>query len=136
MKLLLQICFYTSITSCNKCDICKNYLICTNYFICIVTNRRYYKRDAIHCNCINVIYLITCKNFLEQYVGSATNFKNQINQDKYGTANHFNGKCKNDSNIFQNFMVMPKTLMKFYGTGIYYDAWPVIYYDSWHEQFD
>ena len=35
-----------SITSCNKCDICKNYLICSNYFTCSVTNRRYYTRGS------------------------------------------------------------------------------------------
>ena len=66
----------SSITIFNKCDIRKNYLICSNYFTCSVTNRRYYTRGVLHCNCNNVIYLITCKNCLEQYVGSATNFKN------------------------------------------------------------
>ena len=99
-----------SITSCNKCDICKNYLICSNYFTCSVTNRRYYTRGVLHCNCNNVIYLITCKNCLQQYVGSATNFKNRFrihksdiktNKDRCGTAKHFNGMCKNDNNIFQ-----------------------------------
>ena len=99
-----------SITSCNKCDICKNYLICSNYFTCSVTNRRYYTRGVLHCNCNNVIYLLTCKNCLKQYVGSATNFKNRfrihksdikINKNRCGTAKHFNGKCKNDNNIFQ-----------------------------------
>ena len=54
-----------SITSCNKCDICKNYLICSNYFTCSVTNRRYYTRGVLHCNCNNIIYLITCKNCLQ-----------------------------------------------------------------------
>ena len=49
-----------SITSCKICDICKNYLICSNHFTCSVTNRRYYTRGVFHCNCNNVIYLITC----------------------------------------------------------------------------
>ena len=44
-----------SITSCNKRDICKNYLICSNYSTCSVTNSRYYTRGILHCNCKNVI---------------------------------------------------------------------------------
>ena len=65
---------------------------------------------VFHCNFNNVIYLITCKNCLEQYVGSATDFnicfrihKSDIktNKDRCGTAKHFNGMCKNDNNIFQ-----------------------------------
>ena len=66
-------------------------------------------RGVLHCNCNNVIYLITCKNCLQQYVGSATNFKNRFrihksdiktNKDRCGTTKHLNGMCKND-NIFQ-----------------------------------
>ena len=67
-----------SITSCNKRDICKYYLICSNYFTCSVTSRRYYTSGVLHFNCINVIYLITCRNCLEQYFGSATNFQNRF----------------------------------------------------------
>ena len=98
-----------SITSCNKCDICKNYLICSNYFTCSVTNRRYYTKGVLHCN-YNVIYLINCKNCLQQYGDSATKFKNRLrihksdfksNKDRYGTAKHLHGMCKNDNNIFQ-----------------------------------
>ena len=57
-----------------------------------------------------MIYLITCKNYLKQYAGSATNFKSHFrihksgiktNKDRCGTAKYFNGKCKNDNNIFQ-----------------------------------
>ena len=122
-----------SITSCNKCDICKNYLICSNYFTCSVTNRRYYTRGVLHCNCNSVIYLITCKNCLEQYVGSATNFNSRFriykshiktNKDRCETAKHFSGMFKNDNNIFQfflfnvlnKFIAMPQTLKKSYGT--------------------
>ena len=99
-----------SITSCNKCDICKKYLICSNYFTCSVTSRRYYTRGVLHCNCNNVIYLITFRNYLQKYVDSDTNFKNNFgihtidiktNKDRCGTAKDFNGMCKNDSNIFQ-----------------------------------
>ena len=67
-----------SITSCNKCDICKNYLICSNYFTRSVTNRRCYARGVLHFNCKNIIYLITCQNCLEVYAGSATNFKSRF----------------------------------------------------------
>ena len=63
------------ITSCNKCDISKNYLICFNQFTYSVTNRRYDTTGVLHWNCNNVIYLITYKNCLEQYVDSVTNFK-------------------------------------------------------------
>ena len=54
--------------------------------------------------------MITCKNCLEQYVGSAANFKSRFriyksniktNKDRCGTEKHFNGICKNDNNIFQ-----------------------------------
>ena len=122
-----------SITSCNKCDICKNYLICSNYFTCSVTNRRYYTRGVLHCNCNNVIYLITCKNCLEQYVDSATNFKNRFrthesdiktSKDRRGTAKHFIACVKITAIFFSfslfkllnKFIVMPRTLKKFYGT--------------------
>ena len=59
---------------------------------------------------IVIMHLITCKNCLQQYVRSATNFKNRFrihksdiktNKDRCGTAKHFNGMCKNDNNIFQ-----------------------------------
>ena len=50
---------------------------------------------------------------MEQYVGSATNFKSRFgihksdiktNTDRCGTAKHFNGMCKNDNNIFSVFV--------------------------------
>ena len=34
----------------------------------------YYMRGVMHCHCNNVIYLITCKTFLEHYAGSAINY--------------------------------------------------------------
>ena len=90
------------------------------------------------------MYLITSKNCLEQYVGSATNFKSHFrihksdiktNKDIRGTATLFNGMCKNNSNSFcllkllSKFLVMPQTLNKFYGTGKTL-AKPVIHNDS------
>ena len=54
--------------------------MCSNYFTCSITNRKYYARGFLHCNCNNVncnnvIYLINNKFCLEQYVGSAVNSK-------------------------------------------------------------
>ena len=122
------------ITSCNKCDISKNYLIYFNQFTCSVTNRRYDTTGVLHWNCNNVIYLITCKNCLEQYVDSATNFKNRFrthesdiktSKDRRGTAKHFIACVKIIAIFFSfslfkllnEFIVMPHTLKKFYGTG-------------------
>ena len=87
---------------------------CSNYFTCSDTNRRYYSRGVLHCTCNNVIYLITCENCLQQYVGSATNFKIRFriyksdiktNKNRCGMAKHFNVMCKNDNNIFQFLFV-------------------------------
>ena len=91
------------------------------------------QQGVLHFNCNNVIYLITCKKCLGQYVGSATNFKTRFrihksdiktNTDRCGMAKHFNGMCKNDKNTFfsfclykllNKFIVLPQTLKKFYG---------------------
>ena len=113
------------ITSCIKCDICKNYLICSNYFTC--------SRRVLHCNCNNLVYLITSKNCLKQYLDSATNFKScfkvhkshiKTNKCRCGTAKHFNVSVKMltifvSSCLFKllnNFIVMPQTLKKLHGT--------------------
>ena len=59
------------------------------------------------CDSYNVIYLITCSNCREQYVGSAINFKQRFitqksdiktNKDGCGTARHFNNKCSSPNN--------------------------------------
>ena len=80
------------ITSCKKCDICKNYLITDNKFECKVTGRF---SGNLCCNSSNVIYLISCKNCEDQYIGSAIDFKGRFrihksdiksNKDRYGTA--------------------------------------------------
>ena len=53
--------------------------------------------------------MITCENCLKQYAGSATNFKSHFriyksgiktNKDRCGATKHFNGKYKNDKNVF------------------------------------
>ena len=65
---------------------------------------------VLHFSFNNAICSITCKNYLEQNGGSATNFKSRFrihksdiknNKDRCGTVKHFNGMCKNDINIFE-----------------------------------
>ena len=85
-----------TIVSCNKYDICKNFLITDSKFRCTITGKTYF-----------VIYLITCSKCREQYVGSAINFKQRFrihksdiktNKGRCGTARHFNNKCCNPNN--------------------------------------
>ena len=63
------------IKNCGTCDICKNYLISGNTFTRKVTNNKNYINNDFDCNCMNVIYLISCTNCNQQYVGSAIDFK-------------------------------------------------------------
>ena len=104
----------SSITSCNDCDICKNYMIFDNTIICIVTGKSYFIRGQLNCESINVIYLITCSKCLEQYVGSAVKFKTRFRihksdiktkKERCGSARHFNSKCYHDTNPFQYLKV-------------------------------
>ena len=97
----------STITSCKKCDICKNFLICSDYFICKATKKKYFIRGELNCNSTNIIYLISCTNCNDQYIGSALNFKSRFrvhksdiktNKDRCGTARHFNNKCKHPYN--------------------------------------
>ena len=91
-----------SITSCNRCDICKHFLVCKQNFTCKVTGKSYGVRGFLNSERSNVVYLISCTNCGDQYVGSARNFKNRFrvhksdinaNKDRCGTARHFNIKC-------------------------------------------
>ena len=59
-----------------RCDICQNYLVCKNEFTCTVTSKIYKVRGKLCCTSFNAIYLISCKLFKEQYVGSA--FKDSL----------------------------------------------------------
>ena len=88
----------SSITNCNNCDICKNYMILDNTFTCTVTGKSYFIRVQLNCESINVIYLITCSKCLEQYVGSAVKFKTRFRihksdiktkKERCGSARHF-----------------------------------------------
>ena len=65
----------SSVKSCNKCDISKNFLVTENFFICKVTGHKYFVRGNLSCNSLNCIYVISCTLCGEQYVGSATDFK-------------------------------------------------------------
>ena len=81
------------ITSCKTCDICKNYLITDNKFKCKVTGRFYNVRGNLSCNSSNVIYLISCKNCEDQYIGSAIDPNTEIalsNQNIYGNSKDAN----------------------------------------------
>ena len=95
------------ITSSKKCDICKNYLITDNKFKFKVTGRFYNVRDNLSRNSSNVIYLISCKNCEDQYIGSAIDFKARFRihkkdiktkKDRCGTARHVNTKCSDVQN--------------------------------------
>ena len=95
------------ISNCNKCDICKDYLISGNKFKCKVIGRVYSVRGSLSCNSPNVIYIISCKNCGDQYVGSATDFKARFRihkskiktkKDRCVAARHFSNKCCDSSN--------------------------------------
>ena len=91
-----------TIVSCNKCEICKNFLIIDSKFRCTVTGKTYLIKGNLSCDSCNVIYLITCSKCREQYVGPPINFKQrfriEINKDRSRTARHFNNKCCSPNN--------------------------------------
>ena len=71
-------------------------------FKCKVTARVYSDRGSLSCNISNVVYIISCKNCGDQYVGSATDFRARFRihktgfktkKDRCGIARHFNNKC-------------------------------------------
>ena len=96
-----------SISNCNKCNICKNYLISNNTFRCNVTGRVYSVRGSLSYSNPNLIYFISRKNSGDQYEGSVTDFqasfrihKNYVKTKKgsCATANHFNNRWWDRSN--------------------------------------
>ena len=110
-----------TIVSCNKCDICENFLITYNKFRFTVTGKTYFIKDNLPCDSCNVIHLITCCNCREQYVGSAINFKQRfkiqksdikINKDRFCTARHFNNKCcsPNNKHAYLNVQIIQQKL--------------------------
>ena len=97
-----------SITSRNKCDICKTYMVFDRTLKCTVTGKVYYIKGEMNCENTNIIYLITCMKCLEQYVGSAIKFESRFRihksdiktrKDRCGTAKHVNNTCCNSSNL-------------------------------------
>ena len=69
----------------------------------------YYIKGEMNCESSDIIYSIICIKCLEQYVGSAINFKCRFRfqksdiktkNDRGGTARHCNNKCCNSSNPF------------------------------------
>ena len=59
------------------------------------------------CKSNNVVYVISCANCGDQYVGSAIDFKTRFRihksdiktkKDRCGTARHFNNKCSDNNN--------------------------------------
>ena len=93
------------ITSCKKCGICKHYMLTDNKFK--VTGRFYNVRGNLSCNSSNVIYLISCKNCEDQYIGSAIDLKARFRihksdiktkKDRCDTARHFNTKFSDVQN--------------------------------------
>ena len=43
-----------------------------------VTGKGYYIKGEMNCESTNIVYLITCMNCLEQYVGPAIKFKSRF----------------------------------------------------------
>ena len=92
---------YSCVTTCNMCNICKNYMVFSSTFVSTVTGKKYYIRGNFTCNSTNVIYLAECINCKCQYVESATSFKHfrihksniKTKTDHCGTARHFNSIC-------------------------------------------
>ena len=84
-----------------------NFLIKDSKFRCTVTGKTYFVKGNFSCNSCNGIYLRTCSNCREQYVGSAINFRQRFrihksdiktNKGRCGTARCFNNKCCNPNN--------------------------------------
>ena len=72
-----------------------------------VTGRVCNIRGKLTCNSPNVVYLISCSNCDDQYVGHALHFKSRFRihksdvktkKDRCVTARHFNTKCTDSSN--------------------------------------
>ena len=91
-------------------------MISDSSFICKVTNKKYHIKNDFDCNSMNVIYLISCTNCNEQYVGSAIDFKKRFRihksdintkKDRCGVARHFNNKCRHPQNPSAFLKIQP-----------------------------
>ena len=68
-----------SIKECNrKCDIRKNFEVVFPNFTCFATKWKYKIKGTLKCDSRNVIYLISCKCFGKQYIGSALALKKDL----------------------------------------------------------
>ena len=104
-----------SIEKCNKkYDICKNFLVVSPDFTCFATKRKYKIKRILKCDCRNVIYLISCKYCLKQYVGSVTGFKERFRIHKRhittgeircGVANNLLNVCRSSASKFEYLQV-------------------------------
>ena len=79
-----------------------------------MTDKTYFSKGNLPCDSCNFIYLITCSNCREQYVGSAINFKlrfkihksdNKTNKDCCVTTRYFNKKYCSPNNKNPYFKV-------------------------------
>ena len=63
-----------TITPCNSCDICKNYLVAERKFTSKVIGKTHFVKGDLSCNSKNVIYLTTCGKCKDEYIRSAVDF--------------------------------------------------------------
>ena len=52
-------------------DICTNYFVAEKRFSCTAIGKYYKIKGDLTCNSTDVTYVISCKVYMEQYVGSA-----------------------------------------------------------------
>ena len=106
-----------TIVSCNKSDICKNFLITDSKFRCTVTGKTYFIKGNLPCDSCNIIYLIACSICREQYVVPAINIKQRSrihksdiksNKDRCQTASHFNNEycCPNNKHAYLKIQII------------------------------
>lgn len=82
-------------------------MISDNIVTCKVSHEKYYINNDYDCNCRNVIYLISCTNCNEQYVGSPVDFKKRFRmrksgiytkKDRRGVPHHCTNNCRDPQN--------------------------------------
>ena len=103
------------IKKCNKkCDVCKNFLVVSPDFTCCATKGKYKINGILKCGNRNVIYLISCKCWGKQYIGSASGFKERftihksdVNTGKIrcGVANHLLNVWRSSTSKFEHLQV-------------------------------
>ena len=91
---------YAFVTSCNKCDICKNYMFIRSTFVRTVTGKRHYIRDNFTCSSTNVIY-----PFKQHFCIHKPDIKTK--KDRFGIASHFNSTCCSPINPCDYLKVQP-----------------------------